>query len=79
VNKQRIEDVDEALDRWHRRLTMCVNKINELRAKRRKMVTGRIKVPPHPGVKVMLTKPDFDDDISDLHDKPIAPGTNGPC
>jgi hypothetical protein len=52
MNKQSIQDVDAALDRWHGKLNMAVRKINELREKRRKMVTGRIKVPPPAGVKV---------------------------
>jgi hypothetical protein len=53
ANKQTIQDVDAALDHYHhhRRLTATVRKIDELRAKRKKMVTGKIKVPPPPGVK----------------------------
>jgi len=51
ANKQSIQDVDAALDRWHRKLTLCVRRIDELRAKRKKMVTGKLRVPPPPGVK----------------------------
>jgi hypothetical protein len=56
ANKQTIQEVDAALDRWHAKLNMAVRKINELRDKRRKMVTGKIKVPAPPGVKVALPK-----------------------
>jgi len=40
ANKQSIQDVDEALDLWHRRLNMCVTKINELRDKRKRLIQG---------------------------------------
>ena len=54
ANKQSIQDVDAALDRWHRKLTLAVRRIDELRAKRKKMVVGKIKVSPPPGVKVKI-------------------------
>lgn len=86
ANKQTIQDIDQALERWHRKLSMAVRRIDELRAKRKKIVAGKIKHPPHPGVKVMFKDiPNrggagaFDDDISDLADRPIAPGSCGPC
>jgi hypothetical protein len=66
ANKQSIQDVDEALDRWHRRLNICVTKINELRDKRKRLIKGYIKHPPPKGVKVMLSKAtlaDFDDTV----------------
>ena len=55
ANKQTIQDVDARLDVLHRRLSRTVNEITELRAKRKKMVTGKIKVPPPPGKKVAIT------------------------
>jgi hypothetical protein len=68
MNKKSIQDVDAALDRWHRKLTTAVRKIDELRAKRKKMIMGKIKSPAPPGVKVKFTSSnpgvthaDFDD------------------
>lgn len=54
ANKKTIQEVDRDLDRWHRRLSMAVRKIDELRALRKKMVMGKVKVPPPPGVKVKI-------------------------
>ena len=54
ANKQTIQDVDERLDVLHRRLSRTVNEITELRAKRKRMVTRKIKVPPPLGVKVKI-------------------------
>jgi hypothetical protein len=54
ANKQTIQDVDARLDVLHRRLSRTVNEITELRAKRKKIVAGKIKVPPPPGVKVKI-------------------------
>ncbi len=51
ANTQTIQDVDRRLEWWHRKLTRAVNEINDLRAKRKKMVKGQIKVPPPAGVK----------------------------
>ena len=50
------------------------NEINELRVKRRKMVTGKIKVPPPPGKKgtLAIAPPEFKDHVDDL-------GSCGPC
>jgi hypothetical protein len=76
ANKQSIQDVDAALDRWHRKLNMCVTKINELRDKRKKLIRGHIKHPPPKGVKVMLSKSggfnhaDFDDVVPSFGDAP---------
>jgi hypothetical protein len=67
ANKQSIQDIDAALDRWHAKLNMAVRKINELRDKRKKLIKGYIKSPEPKGVKVMLSKSgsfnhaDFDD------------------
>lgn len=49
ANKQSIQDVDAALDRWHRTLTRAVKKIDELRKKRKGLITGKIKHPPPQG------------------------------
>jgi hypothetical protein len=67
ANKQSIQDVDAALDRWHARLNMAVRKINELRDKHKKLIRGYIKHPPPKGVKVMLPKSTLSD-IADLDD-----------
>lgn len=79
ANKQTIQDIDEALDRWHRRLTMAVRKIDELRAKKKKIRMGKIKQPEPEPVKVMFGRPAFDDDISDVGERPISPGSTTPC
>jgi hypothetical protein len=69
ANKQSIQDVDAALDRWHRKLTTAVNKINDLRDKRKKLIKGYIKRSEPEGIKVMFDRPgvintaDFDDVI----------------
>jgi hypothetical protein len=55
ANKQSIQDVDAALDRWHRKLNMCVTKINEPRDKRKKLIKGYIKHPEPKGVKVKVS------------------------
>jgi hypothetical protein len=74
ANKQSIQDIDAALDRWHRKLNMCVTKINELRDKRKKLIRGYIKRPEPEGVKVMLPKAgainaaEFDDVIPSFGD-----------
>ena len=76
ANKQSIRDIDAALDRWHRKLNMCVTKINELRDKRKKLIKGYIKRPEPEGVKVMLPKSgsfnhaDFDDVVPSFGDAP---------
>jgi hypothetical protein len=76
ANKQSIKDVDAALDRWHRKLNMCVTKINELRDKRKKLIKGYIKSPEPKGVKVMLSKAtpemisEFDDVIPSFGSEP---------
>ena len=62
MNKQTIQDVDAALDRWHKRLTCCVNEMNSLRAKRKRMVGGKLRVPPPPGKKVTFDSVPFNDD-----------------
>jgi hypothetical protein len=79
ANKQSIQDVDAALDRWHRKLNMCVTKINELRDKRKKLIKGYIKHPPPKGVKVMLSKAnpadfDFDDVVPSFGSNPTIGG-----
>ena len=53
-NKQSIQDIDAALDRWHRKLNLAVTKINELRDKRKKLIKGYIKHPEPKGVRVMI-------------------------
>lgn len=76
ANKQSIQDVDAALDRWHRKLNTAVSKINDLRDKRKKLIKGYIKHPPPKGVKVMLTNggafnaADFDDAIPSFGSTP---------
>jgi hypothetical protein len=72
--------VDAALDRWHRKLNMCVNRINELRDKRKKLTKGYIKhPPPKGGAKVMLSTVnpadyDFDDVIPSFGSTPAIGG-----
>ena len=70
ANKQSIQDIAAALDRWHRKLNMCVTKINELRDKKKKIIKGYVKHPEPNGVKIMIkdiaTKPDCNDDLSDI-------------
>jgi hypothetical protein len=79
MNKQTIQDVDAKLEALHRKLMRTVRAIDELRSKRKKMVTGKIKVPPPPPVKVSFSDLPFNDDLLDFADRPVAPGTNGPC
>ena len=82
ANKQTIQDVDAQLDVLHKRLTRTVNEITDLRAKRKRMITGKIKVPPPPGVKVSFatSTPAFDDALpEELKLRPVAPGSSGPC
>jgi hypothetical protein len=59
MNKQSIQDIDAALDRWHAKLNMAMRKINELRDKRKKILKGYIKSPlpeqVDKGVKVKLS------------------------
>jgi hypothetical protein len=43
------------------------------------MVTGKIKVPPPKPVKVSFSDLPFNDDLPDFAERPIAPGTSGPC
>ena len=50
-NKQTIQQVDTRMEFLFKRLTRTVSELNELRVKRKKMVSGKIKVPPPPGVK----------------------------
>jgi hypothetical protein len=72
--KQTIQDVDAKLEALHRKLMRTVRAIDELRAKRKKMVTGEIKVPPPKPVKVMFRDLPFNDDLPDFADRPVAPG-----
>lgn len=84
ANKHRIEDIDAALEQSLRKLSMLVTRINELRRKRRAIVAGRMKQPPPAGVKKLIAlhkagEFSFDDDVSDIGERPIAPGGAGPC
>ena len=54
VNRKTIQEIDEALDRWHAKLNMAVRKINDLRDERKKIILGKIKRVPQPGVKVKI-------------------------
>jgi len=76
ANKQSIQDIDTALDRYHRKLTFIVNRINELRDRRKKLIKGYIKHPEPKGVKVMLSKADFtfDDPIPSFGSTPAIGG-----
>ena len=76
MNKQTIQDVDAKLEALHRKLMRTVRAIDDLRSKRRKMVTGKIKVPPPPPVKVMFSTLPFNDDLPDFADRPVAPGSS---
>jgi phage shock protein A len=66
MNKQTVQDVDAALERWHRRLMMAANKIDELRKKRKKMLANKIKVAAPRPVKVMFKDLPFNDDLPDF-------------
>ena len=79
ANKKTIQDVDAKLEELHRTLMRTVSLIDKYRRLRKRMVTGKVKVPPPPGIKRQFTLPAFDDDISDISERPVAPGTNGPC
>lgn len=80
ANKQSIQDIDAALDRWHSKLSMAVRKINELREKRKKIIRGYIKHPGPKGVKVTLPKgepfnrADFDDVLPSFGSSPAIGG-----
>lgn len=80
ANKQTIQDVDAALERWHRKLNMAVRKINELRELRKKIVMGYVKRPEPKGAKVMLSKAtsemvaEFDDLIPSFGSTPAIGG-----
>ena len=76
MNKQTIQDVDARLEELHRKLMRTVRAIDELRSKRRKMVAGKIKVPPPKPVKVMFRDLPFNDGLPDFADRPVAPGTD---
>jgi hypothetical protein len=76
MNKQTIQDVDAKLEELHRKLMRTVRAIDELRSKRKKMVAGKIKVPPPKPVKVMFRDLPFNDDVPDFADRPVAPGTS---
>ena len=78
ANKKSIQDVDRDLDRWHKKLTMAVSKIDQLRTLRKKLIQGKIKHPPPKGIKVKIKKteflrnasaPDWDDVIPSLHNE----------
>lgn len=79
-NKQSIQDIDAALDRWHRKLNLAVTKINELRDKRKKLIKGYIKHPEPKGVRVMIPQggaintADFDDAIPSFGSAPAIGG-----
>jgi hypothetical protein len=79
ANKKSIQDVDARIAKLIIRIARDANELNELRAKRKKMVTGKLKVPPPPGIRTKFTLPAFDDDISDISERPVAPGATGPC
>jgi hypothetical protein len=68
ANKKSIQDVDAALDEWHRKLNTAVRRINDLRELRKKLITGKVKHPPPKGVKIKLftdgePRSEFDDPI----------------
>jgi len=69
ANKKTIDDINVQLDRWHKKLTTAVVKINELRGLRKKIREGKIKQPAPKGVIVKIPNgdkvsyEDFDDVI----------------
>jgi hypothetical protein len=65
MNKQSIQQVDERIAVLVKTIKRSSNELSKLYAKRKKMVTGKIKVPPPPGIKVSFAKtpPAFNDDI----------------
>jgi hypothetical protein len=54
ANKQTIHQVDARMRELIIRLARDANELNELRTKRRLLVTGKLKHPPPPGVKVKI-------------------------
>jgi hypothetical protein len=56
-NKQTIQDVDARMRELIIRIARDGAELNDLRVKRKLMVTGKIKVPPPPGVKVRAPRP----------------------
>lgn len=83
MNRQTVQDVDEALERYHRKVMLYMNKIDALRKKRKRMMTNQIKVAPPKPVKVMfksLRNFPFNDALpEEMAERPIAPGATGPC
>jgi hypothetical protein len=77
ANKETIQDVDARMRELIIRIARDANELNTLRDKRRKMVAGKIKVPPPPPTIVKWQASAFDDRLDDLH--PVAPGASGPC
>ena len=57
-NKQTIQDVDARMRELIIRIARDGAELNDLRVKRVRMITGKIKVPPPPGVKVKITPAD---------------------
>lgn len=54
ANKQTIQQVEERQRLLILRIARAANELKELDVKLKKMRHGKIKVPPPPGVKVML-------------------------
>jgi hypothetical protein len=65
MNKQSVQDIDAALERYHRKVMLFMNKIDALRKKRRKMMRNEIKVAPPKPVKVMFKDLPFNDALPD--------------
>ena len=78
-NKLTIKQVDERLDVQHRALVRTVKRIDELRALRHKLATGKIKHPPPKGAKTLFDTPkaqrnEFDDDVPSFGPSPAVGG-----
>jgi len=72
MNKQTIQQVDAAIDRWLSKATRAINMVYKLRAKRKRMINGKIKTAPPPSVKVKIMPGKnviLDDDIPAFLDR----------
>lgn len=70
VKAAKVERIDAALERWHRRLTRAIREVDKLRAQRKRLTAPR-KLAEHERNPEPVP---FDDDL-----RLVAPGAAGPC
>lgn len=68
ANKQTIAQIDAQIEKRFKRIALDVRKLDELRKKRKKILSGKMKQPEPPGKKVKLkinewAHDEFDDAI----------------